>query len=178
MRKEFRGIPIARCACVRNAAVGSLSRLALAGSAKNAKAIMPRRLKFWLLIEGELMTQASSTFTVTVKPQATPPPPPKPVRIVDATLNGELPDEMEGVTTDDAVATVMDGVPPYSYAVTGLPEGVTLNETMASDGSASASITTQGVPNVGDAGEYTITLTVTDSAIPPTSATLQSRKIS
>ena len=67
------------------------------------------------------------------------------------------------------IATVSGGVPPYNYAVTGLPpgSGLSVSEGPSADGVAGdADITLSGTPNAADAAASPITLTivVNDSA--------------
>ena len=110
------------------------------------------------------MSQATASFTVTVKAGAVNPP-----VIVPAT--GNLPDEQEGVAvTGDKLATVSGGVPPYNYQFSGQPEGMAFAEKDNGDGSFDLLI--KGTPNAGDAAgsPYTINVVVTDSASPSQSA--------
>jgi hypothetical protein len=125
-------------------------------------------IRFKLILEGELdMTSATAQFTVTVAPGTTPP-----AGTITITPNsGALPGETEGQPTADQVAVVSTSGPivlPLNYAFTGQPDGVSFEENDNGDGTFT--IVTTGTPSAGDAiggdgaGNYTINLTVTDSA--------------
>ena len=113
------------------------------------------------------MSQVTGSFSVSVKPGGSS----TPVTIEPS--SGNLPDEQEGVTVDDKVATVSGGTPPYNYTFAGQPDGITFAETDNGDGSFD--IRAQGMPLAGDAAKspYTVTVTVNDSASPSARATRQ-----
>lgn len=108
------------------------------------------------------MAQVQGSFTVNVK-AATPPPNPP----VLTPSSGALPQEIEGVPVSDTVAVVSGGTPPYNYDISGLPSGVSAVENDNGDGTATVALT--GAPDTGDAiggdgaGNYTVSITVTDS---------------
>lgn len=128
----------------------------------------PNVIKFRVELEGEIMSTASASYTVSVTPVG-PPPPPQGVITINPP-SGSLPDEVEGVATNDKVCDIsvdQNVVLPLNYQFTDQPPGVTFNEVSNADGSFS--IFTNGAPNVGDAtnSPYTINLVVTDSAPAP-----------
>ena len=131
------------------------------------------------------MTIAAADFTLTILPAS-----PaggggggsaSPILIVPANpldpqgtvAQGSLPNGTEGQPLSEPVCTVSGGVQPYSYVFSGQPEDLTFEETTNADGSVT--ITTAGTPAVGDAGDYDIALTVTDSSTPPATASIKRR---
>jgi hypothetical protein len=115
-----------------------------------------------------VMAQAIGTFSLVVAPGTTP----NPLALTPA--SGALPQETEGVAvTADAVATVSGGTPPYNYTFTGLPAGISANETPNPDGSVA--ITLAGTPAVGASAQspYTVIVTVNDSATPSATASIK-----
>jgi hypothetical protein len=128
------------------------------------------KVKICFEIEDHQMSQVTGSFTINVIGAT---PPPTPLAIDPST--GALPDETEGAPVSGVVATVSGGVPPYSYEITGQPDGVTFNEAPSADGEpGDADITIAGAPVVGSAANspYTVEIVVTDSATPSASAKL------
>lgn len=119
------------------------------------------------------MESVTGTYTVSVGSSG---PPPNPLTITP--VQGTLPNETEGVAVPapgDPLAHVSGGTPPYSFQVSGLPDGMGLNATNNADGSTD--VTIDGTPSAGDAAKspFTIQLTVTDSAVSPAKAGLARR---
>lgn len=119
------------------------------------------------------MSTVTGTYSVSVAPGSTGPA----LAITPAT--GALPGETEGQAVSGVVATVSGGVPPYNYAITGQPAGVTFTEGPSADGVAGdADISIGGAPAVGDStggdgsGNYLVQIVVTDSAPTQASARL------
>jgi len=128
-------------------------------------------IHFILIIEGETMSSVTGTYTVAVT-AATPPPP----ALAITPASGALPGETEGQPVSGVVATVSGGVPPYNYAITGQPNGVTFSEGPSADGVAGdADVSIGGAPAVGSAAKspYTVSIVVTDSAAPAATASLK-----
>jgi hypothetical protein len=128
-------------------------------------------IRFKLIIEGETMSQVTGTYTITVAPGTTT----NPLAITPATANES---ETVGTPASGVVATVSGGVPPYTYAVTGLPSGtgLSLSEGPSADGVAGdADVSIGGTPNAADlaASPITLGITVTDSAATPATAQLK-----
>jgi hypothetical protein len=126
--------------------------------------------KFQFCLEGEIMSEQSVTFTVTVKPST---PPPKPLTLTTSAGDNPvdpvaLPDETVGVEINDPVCVVSGGTAPYNFDVpTGsIPPGTQLMSTVSADGSSEA-ISLQGTPTAEGSGSFV--LHVTDSATPPAS---------
>jgi hypothetical protein len=120
------------------------------------------RVKIVVIIEGDSMSQVTGTYTITVAPAVAA------LAINPATATE--PAETQGVALTPAViATVSGGVPPYTYAVSGLPSGtgLSLSEGPSADGvTGDADITLSGTPNAADvaASPITVTVVATDSA--------------
>ena len=108
-------------------------------------------------ISGEVNIVATITgnFTVVVKPSGPPPLSMNP-------QGGNLPDEMVGSASSDAVCIVSGGVAPYSFAVAGgsVPPGMQLAAVQNSDGNTE--ITLEGTPT--QSGAFSFALAVTDAA--------------
>jgi len=120
------------------------------------------------------MAEVTGSFTIVVVAST---PPPNPLAITPS--SGALPAEVEGQPVPAApFATVSGGLPPYSYAITGLPAGVTATESPSADGVAGdVDLALTGAPNAGDAAgsPYTVAVVVTDSATPASTASLRRR---
>jgi len=113
------------------------------------------------------MSSVTGTYTITVAP------------VTASTLAINPPSgsesETQGTPASGVIATVSGAVPPYNYAVSGLPAGTGLSVTEApsADGNAGdADVSLTGVPNAADAAASPISLVivVTDSAPSPATA--------
>jgi hypothetical protein len=134
-------------------------------------------IRFKLIIEGETMSTVTGTYTVSVAPGTTTPP------LAITPAMGALPGETEGQAVSGVVATISGGVPPYADAViSGQPAGVTFTQGPSADGvDGDEDITIGGTPAAGDstggdgAGNYRVSISVTDSATPPAQAKLTAK---
>ncbi len=111
------------------------------------------------------MSIVTGTFTLVVNAAITPPPP--------LTINpssGTLAPETEDVNDPgQTVANVSGGILPYTFAATGVPDGMDLKQQPGADGK-SVDVILEGTPTAGDAANspFTLAITVTDSATPTT----------
>lgn len=108
------------------------------------------------------MASVTGSFSVNVKPGVVPPP-----ALALNPSTGALPDETEGVAlpvAGDLVAQVSGGVPPYTFAITGLPAGVNAAENPP-NADGSVDIVLEGTPAAGSASgsPYTVGVVVTDA---------------
>lgn len=104
------------------------------------------------------MAQATAVYTVTVHAGTT-----GGVITIDPP-EAQLPDETEGISTADVVAKVSvdaNVILPLQYNFSGQPDGVTFQESDNGDGTFT--VETAGAPAAGTAGDYTITMVVSDS---------------
>lgn len=131
------------------------------------------KLHFKICVEGEIMSQETLHFTITVNPVA------KPLTLVDANGNpladGDsvtLQPQTVGVADPGQVLfTVSGGAPPYTFSVSAgaIPDGDTLSSTVNPD--TSETVTIEGTPTT--AGASTFDVTVADSAGATTKATVK-----